>query len=103
MGGMVIKIPDTVYYYSIYCSSLVDLHILIPYRQRKYAIFLIDIFQEILHDIFIGGDYFVNKSYTPTKHTGLPIKDKTLEATVQNLFCLFPYIHDSPQLVLSFN
>ena len=28
-----------VYYYSIYCSSLVDLRILIPCRQRKYVIF----------------------------------------------------------------
>ena len=30
--------------------------------------------------------------------TGLPTKDETLETTVRNLYCLFPYIHDSLQL-----
>ena len=30
--------------------------------------------------------------------TGLPIKDETIETTVLNLHCLFPYIHDSLEL-----
>ena len=30
--------------------------------------------------------------------TGLPTKDETLETTVQNLYCLLTYIHESLQL-----
>ena len=33
-----------------------------------------------------------------TKSTGLPTKNETSETTVQNLYCLFSYIHDSLQL-----
>ena len=34
-------------------------------------------------------------------YTGLPTKDETSETTVQNLHCLFRYIHDSLQLKAS--
>ena len=31
-------------------------------------------------------------------YTGLRKRDETSETTVRNLYCLFPFIHDSPQL-----
>ena len=52
--------------------------------------------KNLASNLEIKKDICLMQSYTDT---GSPKKHETLETTVLNVYCLFPYIHDSMQLL----